>query len=89
MREAVEMYLTWETFEKAVGRAVAGKAVGTDGFGTYALKHALRSVRVAGWEEIREAVDKGEVPRACCGPHHAPAACGAASQPFLAPTRVY
>ena len=40
VREAVEMYLTWETFEKAVGRAVAGKAVGTDGFRSYALKRA-------------------------------------------------
>ena len=64
VREAVGMYLTWEAFEKAVGRAVAGKAVGTDGFSTYALKHAPRSVRVACWEEVREAVEKGEVPRA-------------------------
>ena len=47
VREAVEMYLTWETFEKAVGRAVAGKAVGMDGFSTYALKRASRGVRVA------------------------------------------
>ena len=64
VQDAVEKYLTWEAFDRAVGKAVAKKAVGADGFSTYVLKHAPRRVRMACWEEVREVVRTGEVPRA-------------------------
>ena len=62
--DAVHTYITWEAFERAVGKSMPGKAVGTDGFSTYALKKAPHSVRKACWEEVTEAVERGRVPRA-------------------------
>ena len=60
----MEEYITWENFEKAVGKAVARKAVGADGFSIYALKQAPWRVRRAVWQEVKEVVKSRRVPRA-------------------------
>ena len=64
VQEAVDMYLTWEAFDKALSKAEAKKAVGTDGFSAYALRRAPYVVRRACWEEVREAVSQMKVPKA-------------------------
>ena len=61
--DAVERYMTWEKFEKAVSKAVARKA-SADGFSVYVLKQAPWKVRRAFWEETRNVVTTGDIPRA-------------------------
>ena len=56
-------YMPWEKFEKAVGKAVARKA-SADGFSVYVLKQATWGVRRAFWEETRNVITTGDIPRA-------------------------
>ena len=63
VNDAVERYMTWEKFEKAVSKAVARKA-SADGFSVYVLKQAPWKVRRAFWEETRNVVTTGDIPRA-------------------------